>query len=350
MIAASPAVVDPAAGVSVPLGIILPMCDADLIQQEGQHFYESARLAPEQRAPVTSAFVERANHNFFNSMLGDDPFGRPGRPDCKELLDPEAQQAFLGDYAVDFFATLFGDAAAAKDAEARLGMDPAMPALAELYGKAARVAVLPGAADRTVLFTPAAPGELTTNRLGGAVKADGVTTFFCEAGYYTPTVRPGTEPCRRVNVVIPGDPALAVVSWEKPGAALKFAVPEGKGDLSGATAIALRAAVDPLSTLNAAGAGQGFSLRLTDGKGQSATVATRPDEPALRFPAGEVEPDALFGQLFTGRVPLTTLRAPITAFSGVDLSDIREVALVFDQTATGSLFLADLEWVQPPVR
>jgi hypothetical protein len=106
--------------------------------------------------------------------------------------------------------------------------------------------------------------------------------------------------------------------------------------------------VDPLSTLNAAGVGQGLSLRLTDGKGQSAIVATRPDEPALRFPAGEVKPDALFGQLFTGRVPLTALRAPITAFSGVDVSDIREVAILFDQTETGSLFLGDVEWVQSP--
>jgi dienelactone hydrolase len=225
MIAPSPGFVDPAAGASVPLGILLPLCDADVINQEGQHFYEGARLAPEQRAWVASAFIERANHNFFNSTLGDDPFGRPGRPDCKELLDPQAQQAFLGDYAVDFFATLFGDATASKDAMARLGMDPGAAASSELYAKAARVAVLPSAADRTVLFTPAALGELTTNRLGGAVKADGVTTLFCEAGYYTPTTHPGTEPCRRATVVLPGDPALAVVSWEKPGAALRFEIP-----------------------------------------------------------------------------------------------------------------------------
>ena len=92
--------------------------------------------------------------------------------------------------------------------------------------------MLPAAGERTVLFTPASDGELKMNRLGGGVQAQDVTTFFCDAGHYTPTTRPGTEPCRRTNVVIPGDPALAVVSWEKPGGALRFEIPQGKGDLS----------------------------------------------------------------------------------------------------------------------
>ena len=41
-VAPSPVFVDPADGSAVPLGIILPMCDADVINQEGQHFYEGA--------------------------------------------------------------------------------------------------------------------------------------------------------------------------------------------------------------------------------------------------------------------------------------------------------------------
>jgi hypothetical protein len=41
------------------------------------------------------------------------------------------------------------------------------------------------------------------------------------------------------------------------------------------------------------------------------------------------------------------MRIPLSALPGVDFSDIREIALVFDQTETGSLFLADLAWAQP---
>jgi hypothetical protein len=351
MIAPSPGFADPVSGVPVPLAVLLPMCDGDVVDQAGQVFYEAVRLAPGQRAWATSAFLERANHNAFNATLDSDPFGVRGRPDCATLLDPEAQQAFLADYALDFFnAALAGETSPDKRANGRelvgLGIDPRVLAPSELYGRPARVASLPSAVDRAAVFTPQNEGELTTNRLGGAVVADGVKTFFCEAGSYTPFMKPGTEPCRRTTVTIPGNPALAIVSWDKPGGALRFAIPPGKGDLSTATAITLRAALDPLSPLNAAGASQSFSIRVTDAAGKTAKIATRPDEPALRYPAGEVEMDTLFGEMFTGRLPLTVVRVPVSALQGVDKTDIREIALLFDQAPSGSLFLADLEWVR----
>jgi dienelactone hydrolase len=348
-IAPSPGFVDPAKGSPVPVGIILPMCDGDVIQQEGQKLYEGARLAPNQNVWITSAFLDRANHNYFNSTLGDDPFGRRGRSDCEPLLAAQVQQDFLSDYAIDFFATLFGSNADAAAAKTRLGLDPNTLAPSELYGLPARVAVLPSATDQTIIFTPATANEFKMNRLGGAVTAQGVTLFFCEAGSYTPFTRPGTEPCRRVNVIIPGDPALAVVSWEKLGAALRFEMPPGKRNLSEATAINLRAAIDPMSTFNPTGQRQAFTVQVTDGTGKTSAVHTRPAEPALQFPIGKVENDkGIEGGLFSGRVPLTTVRFPLTDFVGVDLNDIREIALVFDQTPSGSLFMGDVEVVRSP--
>ena len=346
-IAPSPGFVDPADGSPVPVAMILPLCDGDVVNQDGQKLYEGARLAPEQQSWVASVFLDQANHNYFNSTLGGDPFGPLGRLDCDPRLDAPAQQRFLGDYAIDFLATLFGSDSAARDAKSRLGLDADLPAPAELYGLASRVAVLPKAAERSVIFTPAAAGELGTNRLGGAVVAQGVTLFFCEAGHYTPTTRPDLEPCRRSNVVVPGDPALAVVSWQEPGAALRFDIPQGKGDFSQAAAISLRAAVDPLAEINPESQHQAFTVQLTDGAGQTAAVHTRPAEPALQYPIGQLEDDPVFeGGLFGGRVPLTIVRMPLRDFAGVDLSDIREIALVFDRTPGGSLFMADLEVVR----
>lgn len=70
--------------------------------------------------------------------------------------------------------------------------------------------------------------------------------------------------------------------------------------------------------------------------------------PALRFPLGLLQADAVFAEgIFSGRAPLTALRIPLSRFSGVNLADVAEVALVFDQTDSGALFLADLEWVRP---
>jgi hypothetical protein len=45
-------------------------------------------------------------------------------------------------------------------------------------------------------------------------------------------------------------------------------------------------------------------------------------------------------------VPLTTVRVPLSGFVGVDLSDVREVALLFDDSPSGAIFLADVEVVR----
>lgn len=334
---------------SVPLAAILPACDGDVTHQEGQLFYEAARLNPEQNAWATSVWLEQGNHNGFNNILGGDPMGTFGRSDCDTLLDPDVQQAFLVDYASDFMTAVFSSDTATTDAVlARMGLDVQTPAPDSLYGRPARISGLTPIADRLRLLVPATAAELTTNLTGDSVTADGVTTFFCEEGFYTPMMKPGSEPCRRVNLTVPGNPMMVVVSWEQPGAALRLALPEGAGDLSGYTTMSLRVAVDPISPLNAAGAPQGFSVQLTDSAGATAVAQTRPDEPALLFPPGDVEEDNFFeGGQFTGRVPMTTIRLSLGDFAGVDLTHITEVALVFDQTDSGSLFMGDLEVIRP---
>lgn len=349
-IAPAAAVVDPWTRLEVPLAAVQAACDGDVVDQSGQAFYEGPRLAPDQSAWATSAWLERANHNGFNTMLPGDMILHQDRADCETLLSGEAQRAWLVDYAGDFLATLFAaDPAAEGPGRQRLGIDVAEPAPAALYDLPARVSYLAPAADRQTLWLPAAAEELTTHRLGGAVSADKVVTHFCPKAFYTPESLPEAGPCRRHYVTVPGQPAHAVVSWEEPGAALRFALPEGAGDLSAYTALSLRAAVDPASPLNEALSPQAFSLRLTDRSGKSATVATRPDEPALGFPPGVMEDDpAMMFDHFTGRVPLTTLRLPLGDFAGVDLRDIAEIALLFDRTASGTLFLSDLEWVSQP--
>jgi len=121
----------------------------------------------------------------------------------------------------------------------------------------------------------------------------------------------------------------------------------GQGDLSGYTTFSLRAAVDPLSPLNAPGHPQAFTLQLTDRAGHAAARQTLPNEPALAFPAGEVQEDDFSGEFFTGPVPMTTIRLALSDFDGVDLTDIGEIALLFDQPSSGSLFVGDLEWTRP---
>jgi hypothetical protein len=348
LLASTATAVEPTGGSPVPMAIVLPACDGDVTSQEGQHFYEAARLAPQQTQWATSAWLERANHNYFNQLLPDDPFRGAGRPDCEPILEPEVQRGFLVDYAADFLTTIWSqDSEMVHEGTNRQGLDVLAPVPDELYGLPARVATLAAAVDRQPLLVPATAEELTTNLVGGPVTEKGITTHFCPEGHYTPAMMHGSEPCRRLDVVVPGQPALAVVSWVEPGGAWRFALPTGEGDLSGYTTFSLRAAVDPLSPLNAAASSQAFTLQLTDLAGNTAAVPTRSDEPALAFPAGLVEEDDFSGEFFTGPVAMTTIRWTLSDFDGVDLADIGEIALLFDRTPSGSLFLGDLEWARP---
>ena len=327
----------------VPMVVILPACDNDVFLQDGQLFYEITRLDPGNSSWASSVWLEGANHNYFNETLADEALTRPGRPDCEPLLKPEAQRDFLSAYTIDFLAQIFHKN---QEAMARMGMNFQAQAPSELYGLPARVASLAPGGDRLPLLVPTSSTELETNLAGGSVTAQGVMTFFCEEGYYTPFVKPGSEPCKRVNLVIPGNPAMIVTSWSQNRATLRFSLPEGS-DLSKFSSISLRAALDPLSPLNKAGTPQVFTIQLVDSQGNSASVDTRAGEPALQFPLGVIEENDTFeGGWFTGRIPLTSIRLLLSDFTGVDLTSIREIVLLFDQTPSGSLFMSDLEIVR----
>lgn len=330
---------------SVPMAMIQSACDGDVINQDGQLFYETARLAPDQQAWASSVWLEQANHNFFNDILSSDFINLSDRTGCETTLEPQAQRDFLIAYARDFLTILFSeDVQAVSDAAARIGMDFAQPSVNQIYGLPARVSAMAELADRQPLLVPIGEAGLYTNLLGGSISREGVTAAFCKQGFFTSQQYPEMAACQRANLVVPGNPAVMVASWEAPDAALRFELPGG-ADLSAYSALSLRATLDPLSALNMPDAPQGFSIQLTDGAGNIAAVPTRPDEPALQFPPGEVE-DGFFGAMFNGRVPLTSIRLLLSDYDGIDLTDIREIALVFDRNESGTLFLADLEWVR----
>lgn len=335
-------------GANVPQAIILPACDGDVAQLDGQAFFEGVRFETSAGQWVTTALLERANHNAFNSILRPDLFSQMTRGGCSILMEPEAQRQFLVDYAVDFLTTLFSaDPSAKLEALKRLGVDPRQPAPDELYGQPGRVTSLAAAADRLPIFVPDYENALVTNALGGTVTAEGATLFYCPPGYYTPFSDPGTEPCRRPNFIMPGNPGMLVVGWDRP-ATLRLELPADQRDLTRFTTLSLRAALDPLSERNEPGEPQSFSLRLTDGAGRSATEVIAPSAPALQFPPGESVPDPTFDALFSGLVHLTAIRQSLAAFDGVDLTDVAEIALVFDQTPSGTLFVADVDLSRPP--
>jgi hypothetical protein len=96
---------------------------------------------------------------------------------------------------------------------------------------------------------------------------------------------------------------------------------------------------------NPAGVPQNFSVRLTDGAGLTADALVSTHSPALFYPPGQI--------FEVPKVVLNTVRIPLTAFGGVNLTDIRTVALRFNQTGSSAFLLTDFAFADqggpPPV-
>jgi hypothetical protein len=330
----------------VATAILLPACDQDLPNLDGQQYYEAARLDPDRRHFAMSVYLEGANHNYFNANLEPERPGMPaGRPDCTtdRMLEAEAQRAFLADYTVDFLQVLYGKPDEVRDAKRHLGILVSEPAPEDLYDASVKLTFLPAQGDQLALMRPDSQAELSRNLAGGEVRSVGLTVYFCPGGYYTPDDRPGTGPCKRVNLNQPGYPQQVAMEWGAGGADWRTFLPGSIADLTQFAGLQLRAALDPLSKLNPEGEPQSFTVELVDANGQHAHVHV----PDVAYPAGVRQPNDFFeGDSFTGHVHMSTLRIPLEQFSGVDLANIVEIVLRFDQTESGALFVADLLLVQ----
>jgi hypothetical protein len=327
--------------VDLPTALVLPTCDADVQNQGGQELYESARFDPERTELFTSVYLENGNHNNFNTVLEADPLIE-NRPDCAEgmVLAAADQQDFVVQYAVDFLQTVYGENGAI---DAKLGLDPTQSPPTDLYNFPAQITTLYPSANRLTVIQPQSDAELNQNLLGGAVTTTNVTTLFCDEGYYVPDNNPGSEGCKRVNFNQPGFPQQLVLSWETMGAEWRTAVSNPNTDLSDYTALQLRVALDPLSEQNPAGEPQSFTVELVDGDGNRAQLTT----PEIPYPVGENQANDFFeGGHFSGNVLMNVVHLPLSALTAVDLANITEIALIFDQTPSGTLFLADLELIK----
>ncbi|HET6446765.1 MAG TPA: hypothetical protein VFI27_19530 [candidate division Zixibacteria bacterium] len=343
-VAAPAAFIDSLPAVDLPTALILPACDWDVLALTGQQFYESARFDPDRVNFLSSIYLEHANHNYFNSTLPADPL-LDDRPDCEAnvLLDPQAQQDFLVQYTIDFLQTLYAEPDLAQAAYQRLGILPSEPAPDELYGALAKTTLAPAKPDTRPLIRPESEQELSVNLLGGDVQLTGIQATFCPEGYYVPESAPGTEPCKRVNLNQPGNPQQLAVQWEDSGAEFRTSMPKTAVDWSQYAALQLRVALDPLSELNVEGQPLSFTVELVDGRDRSSHVTVSDVEypPGVRLPNDHFEGDS-----FSGHVTMPTLRIPLEEFEGIDLANITEIALLFDQTQAGALFIADLEMVK----
>ncbi|WP_433008077.1 Calx-beta domain-containing protein [Kribbella sp. CA-294648] len=332
----------------VAMSVILPYCDGDVSDLQGQKFYDDTRYAVTRDAAARSTVtILGANHNFFNTewtpgqsvapsnddWWSDDTKAAPCGAKYAGRLTAKEQQAVGTAYVAGFFRLQLGQ-------ETKL--------LPLLDGSNAHPASAGRAVVRVVSQAPEA-SRRDVNRLDKALPTGAVT------GSVKATECAGTDEASRAQAATcvktsdswdsphwveawfaPHTPTTAVtkLTWTGKGV-VRINLGVAQRDVRRYSVLTFRATPDPSGAPKT-----DLTVRVVDGKGRAAAVpVSAVSDALLRMPGapGSGLPKNL----------LRTVRIPVSSLKGINLRDVRAVELVTDKVAAGSVFVSDLAFSTP---
>ncbi|HKS28665.1 MAG TPA: hypothetical protein VJS44_12635 [Pyrinomonadaceae bacterium] len=343
---------------NVALAVMLPYCDGDVSDNQGVHFYDDARYnAPGDSGGKNTILVMGANHNFYNTVWTPGLFPAGAGDDWASTTDPQcgtvsgnkrltsAQQRGTGlAYVSAFMRVYVGREAAFLPILTGQAPPPASAQTTNLYVSyhAPDTAATRRDVNRLLNAT-----NLSTNTLGGATSATGLTPQDLCGGESPQPAQclPSTQSTSRQPHTVPSARSSARglsqlrTGWSAANASYNNDLPSGARDVSGFSALQFRVSVNFADSRNPPNVAQNFRVVLTDGTGATSSVLVSNYSGALYYPPGT-----------TGSVPKVVLnmaRLPLSAFTGVNLADIRSVQFKFDQNLQGALLITDLAFTSP---
>jgi hypothetical protein len=336
---------------NVAVGQFLPYCDGDVSDLQGVHYYDDARYAMSGTGFQSYITVMGANHNFFNSAWTPpnagavDDWGIPSDPHCGtgagngRLTATQQRDVGLA-YLATFFRTAVGN-------ETRfLGyIDGSAGKPPTVAGLTLHASYQGNDSQRRDLNRLLAAADLTTDFLSGASSQTGLSPHdvcggeapqpqHCQAGQDT-SRQPHTTP----SFMAPSRRGLSQLrtGWSATGATYVNQIPAGPmRNVSAFAYLQFRATVDFADTRNPAGSARDFSVRFSDGFGGQQTLRVGQFSGALFYPPGTEAP--------VPKVLQNTVRLPLSSLTAVSLSNLSEVAFVFDQQPSGALLISDLQF------
>lgn len=345
---------------NVNIQMILPYCDGDVADLQGVHYFDDARYFAGDQTNKLYTLVMGGNHSYFNTIWtpggwpaatwddwrefedpgGRDPWCADNQPDNHKLT-PEQERGVLKAYATGFFRLYVGGETAFLPLFKGDVPPPPSAMTTEIFSTYHASVALRLDVNRNL---SGGDGGLSTNTLGGAVFQAGLSPYDKCGGEDPEPTRclPPPNPDKRQPHTTPSRvfprPGLSQVrfGWDAAKATLTNEIPGG-GDVSRYSVVQFRAVVNFDDPRNAGA--QDLSVILIDGYGNSSTALVSASSSALYFPPGL--PD---GPLYRAvpKVVLSAVRIPLSAFVGVDLTNIAYVTMSFDQTNSGAMLLSDL--------
>ncbi|GII54974.1 hypothetical protein Pth03_33630 [Planotetraspora thailandica] len=325
----------------IPMAVILPYCDGDVSNQQGQHFYDDSLYADAgDSAFRSSLMVMGADHNFFNTEWTPGVAVAPASDDWSNRNDPvcgpsaparltAAEQYAVGTaYIAGFFRLVQGHE------KAFLPLFDGSGGAAASAGRAVVHAVAQSPArDRLDVAPFTSPSSSV--RVSGAATATVCASMLdrspqsglpsCAATLTTSQAPSWTPATYAGNVA--ATPVLRF-SWTDSTGQVRVALPKSDRNASKYDALTFRAALDENVK-----AGADLTVGVVDGRGRVKSVLVSSVSSALTPFPGTASP--------LPKTWLRTVRIPTRSLTGVNLHDIREIRLTGAGTAGGA-YLGDL--------
>ncbi len=342
--------------------VLLPYCDGDVNDLQGVHFYDDARYnVPGDLAPKHYLLVMGANHNFYNTVWSPSSglvgsandwtsFVSGGRndPQCgtrssRRLTEMQQRGTGLA-YMSAFFRAYVGGETQFIPILTGDAPPPPSATTTDLFVSyhAPDTSALRLDVNRLLNNT-----NLTSNNLGGAVTQAGLTPYdLCGGDAPQPATCLAGQPDARQPHTTPSARSTKRglsqlrTGWNNMTGNYRNDVPLAVSNVSGYQAFQFRVSVNFADARNMANLAQDFRVKLTDGAGLSASVRVSDVSGALFFPPGSTGP--------VPRVVLNTVRIPLSAFGGINLTNVRSVQFTFDERLQGAVLITDLAFASSP--
>ncbi len=326
---------------NVAVGAMLGYCDGDVYELPGRAYVDDARYAVAgDNAPKYTILTLGANHNYFNRYWTPDQFS-PATTDDWHFVDPAQSDPYCGTSApgngrltsaqqrgvgIAYMAAFFRKHLQGAPFDGYLRGDLPPPPSAQtsnIYD-----GYVPGAVDRRDLNRLAASSEISVNTMGGVATQSGLSTYtLCGDG-----IGSACGASRSFWDVAYDRLSSAKLWWATAGASYTNQLPDGLRDVSNFDKLQFRVALDYSDSLNPAGQNQDFTVQLVDGGGTSSSVTASTYVKIYYPPGGSSNRTAV----------LNTARLPMSAFVGVDMTNLATVRIILDKKAQGGMLFSDI--------
>lgn len=329
---------------------VLPYCDGDIGDQQGQKYIDDSRHAFDDNVLRSAVWVMGANHNFFNTVWtpgaypagGEDDWNNDDTTSACSTLDPTrlnaADQYQVG---VTLMTGFFRSTLGAETQFSPLFDGTTAPTTDRIPFADIRV-IATHARSQTTLVTDfvGTNAIILTEGNGDSEVCEGrqnnADNPWCDDS------PGGSMPHWNAAFLAPLVPLYPVYRFRWDDAdttALRVLVPDDQRDVSAREQLTLKVAPTRDVVL-----GTDFAIVLVDGSGAEFSVAASSLNPYAinRMPGGAEQLD---------KTVLQQVTLPLGDVIGVDLTDLREVRIEArtgaDLTAHGGLFLSDLAFDSP---